>query len=229
MTIEVEITSDIACPWCYLGRTHLERAIEKIRESFGPSIAFNVHWKTFMIDTRTATGGEEYMAYNRRRWGGDGWTYELRSRGEKVGAKFAKWVWWPNTLRGHALEHYVLEHYGPAAQDNMTRILFQLTYEEGCNISEESGLLKACSMLSERMPDLHIDVPAMEQAVKSRACVDKAWEEDKESKSYGIDGVPFFRIFCPKVLPESRAITLGGCQPISGFVRAFERIINAAK
>jgi hypothetical protein len=43
--------------------------------------------------------GEEYMAYNVRRWGSDGWTQALRSSGAKDGATFSNWKWWPNTLK----------------------------------------------------------------------------------------------------------------------------------
>jgi len=203
--------------------------MDTVRESFGPSVAFVVRWKTFMIDTRTATGGEDYMAYNRRRWGGDGWTYELRSRGAKVGAPFANWKWWPNTLRGHALCQYVRKNYGLAAEDELTRLLMELTYERGGNVSDPEELQAACKTLAERLPDLHMDVAAMQEAVRSRTGVNEAWEEDEESKSRGVNGVPSFRISCGKVLPASRAVTLSGCQPISSFIRVFESIISAAK
>lgn len=39
------------------------------------------------------------MAYNRRRWGSDGWTQGLRASGRKSGAMFRDWRWWPNTLK----------------------------------------------------------------------------------------------------------------------------------
>jgi len=203
--------------------------MDTVRASFGPSVAFVVRWKTFMIDPRTAAAGEDYMAYNRRRWGGDGWTYELRSRGAKAGAPFANWKWWPNTLRGHALGHYVRKHYGIVAEDELTKLLMELTYERGGNVSDPEELQAACKTLAERLPDLHMDVPAMQEAVRTRACVDDAWEEDEESKNRGVSGVPSFRISCEKVLPASRAVTMGGCQPVSSFVRVFERIISAAK
>jgi len=182
-----------------------------------------------MIDPRTAAAGEDYMAYNRRRWGGDGWTYDLRRRGAKAGAPFANWKWWPNTLRGHALGHYVRKHYGTVAEDELTRLLMELTYERGGNVSDPDQLQEACKTLAERLPDLHMDVPAMQEAVRTRACVDDAWEEDEESKNAGISGVPSFCIYCSKVIPASRAVTLGGCQPVSAFLRVFEHIINAAK
>jgi hypothetical protein len=53
-------------------------------------------WYRFWDDTCT---GEEYMAYNQRRWGGDGWTHSLRRSGKADGANFSDWKWWPNTLK----------------------------------------------------------------------------------------------------------------------------------
>ena len=42
-----------------------------------------------MIDPGTQENGEDYLAYNRRRWGSDGWTHSLRAKGRRVGAPFA--------------------------------------------------------------------------------------------------------------------------------------------
>ena len=47
--------------------------------------------------------GEEYLAYNVRRWGGDGWCHDLRRSGRPDGALFSSWKWWPASARGHQL------------------------------------------------------------------------------------------------------------------------------
>lgn len=203
--------------------------MDTVRASFGASVAFVVQWRTFMIDPRTAEGGEDYLAYNRRRWGGDGWTHELRARGARVGAPFARWTWWPNTLRAHALAHYVRAHYGAAAEDALTQLLMELTYERGANVSSPAVLEGAVATLAERVPACRIDVAAAQAAVRARTGVDAAWDEDAASKRAGVSGVPFFRISCAGVVPRTRPVTLSGCQPVSAFVRVFERIISAAQ
>lgn len=53
--------------------------------------------------------GEEYLAYNVRRWGGDGWCADLRRSGARDGAAFADWRWWPNSVGGHQLILYAQE------------------------------------------------------------------------------------------------------------------------
>ena len=52
----------------------------------------------YMIDTATRAEGEEYRAYNNRRWGSDGWTHQLR-RSSRGTAGYNDWRWWPNTLK----------------------------------------------------------------------------------------------------------------------------------
>ncbi|EKX51932.1 hypothetical protein GUITHDRAFT_102543 [Guillardia theta CCMP2712] len=81
-TIVFDVYSDLACPWCYVGKDNLDAAIANFRKSGGTE-NIEVHWKPFMIDPATAKEGEEYMAYNRRRWGSDGWTYSLPGRRDK--------------------------------------------------------------------------------------------------------------------------------------------------
>lgn len=202
--------------------------MDSVRASFGTSVAFAVQWRTFMIDPRTAEAGEDYLAYNRRRWGGDGWTYELRARGAKAGAPFANWKWWPNTLRGHALAHVVRARYGAAAEDAVTQLLMELTYEQGQNVSNPAVLEGAAQTLADRHPELGIDVAALQEAVRTRAGVQDARREDELAKRQGIGGVPFFRISCAQV-PKARAYAMEGCQPVSAFLRCFERIISQAQ
>lgn len=59
-----------------------------------------MHSHVFALDIHWAMhAGEEYLAYNQRRWGGDGWTQSLRRSGKPDGTAFSDWKWWPNTLQ----------------------------------------------------------------------------------------------------------------------------------
>ena len=66
----------------------------------------------YQIDPGTNPGGEEFEAYNRRRWGGSGWTRRLIEEGRRDGANFADWRWWPSTLKAHQLVRYAEERGG---------------------------------------------------------------------------------------------------------------------
>ena len=56
-----------------------------------------------MIDPGTATQGEDYQAYNRRRWGSDGWTHSMRRSAKADGCGFGGWSTWPNTQLANRL------------------------------------------------------------------------------------------------------------------------------
>ncbi len=85
-----------------------------------------------MIDPQTQPDGEAYLAYNRRRWGSDGWTRPMRAAGKREGAAYANWVWWPNsTHAGRMLLH--AERHGLG--DKLMGVLYHMCYERGENVS----------------------------------------------------------------------------------------------
>jgi len=85
-----------------------------------------------MIDPATQPDGEPYLAYNRRRWGGDGWTGSMKRMGRKEGAPYANWVTWPNTTHCGRLM-LLAEQHGLA--DEVVGRLYRACYEEGENVS----------------------------------------------------------------------------------------------
>lgn len=116
-TITVTVYSDLACPWCYVGQRRLRRAIEQFEQeqqqrysTQDDRIQIQVIWKPYQIDPNTNIDGEEFEAYNRRRWGSSGWTTHLRHEGKLDGALFHNWLWWPNTLRAHQWIQYGLDN-----------------------------------------------------------------------------------------------------------------------
>ena len=91
-----------------------------------------VHYYPFMIDPGTKPDGEEYAAYNRRRWGGDGWTGSMKRMGKREGAQYANWVTWPNTT--HCSRLLLLAERQGLAEEVIGR-LYRACYEEGKNVS----------------------------------------------------------------------------------------------
>ena len=85
-----------------------------------------------MIDPGTQENGEDYLAYNRRRWGSDGWTHSLRAKGRRVGAPFADWKVWPNTLRAHQLLRFAPRE----KEAQLKKACFEAIYEQGENLSD---------------------------------------------------------------------------------------------
>ena len=123
-----------------MGLKSLEAAVEE----FGRE-KVEVFFQPYIIDPNTKLEGEEYLAYNQRRWGSDGWTRHLREKGREVGAPFKDWQWWPNTLKAHCLIRFAEERGIDPAKVKL--LLFEALYEEGQNLSEARVLAKLAKKL----------------------------------------------------------------------------------
>ena len=133
-----------------------------------------------MIDPGTQENGEDYLAYNRRRWGSDGWTHSLRAKGRKVGAPFADWKIWPNTLRAHQLLRFAPRETRP----QLKKAMFEAIYENGENVSDPEVV---CRLASEAGVDVEgfrrvLDTPAAQQDVR-RACAGQTIQSSARMRS----------------------------------------------
>lgn len=175
-SIEVNIWTDIACPWCYVGEKIFKKAMIKFNKNY-PEISVIPIFHSYMIDPGTKIEGEEYLSYNKRRWGNDNWTHQLKSMGKKYGANFSNWKIWPNTLLSHKL---MAEANKKGKGNEVLDEIFKYCYEMGKNVSIESTL----------------DEIGNKFGIKN-------WNNDENLKlvlkdekigknQYGIGGVPFF-------------------------------------
>eukprot|EP00249_Psilotum_nudum_P001167 c13513_g1_i1 orf=122-763(+) len=206
--IKVDVWSDIACPWCYVGKARLDKAVQKLESEFhAPPVQVSVNWHPYMIDVRTNTAGEEYLAYNKRRWGSDSWTLSLRRAGARDGLQFKDWKWWPNTLNAHRLV-FLAQRHGSGSE--AVHKLFQMVYEEGMNISD----LEVVCSAAEGM-----ELPGARQFLTSDQGKKEVVEEDKAAKSeFGIDSVPYFIV--------DNRYTFSGAQDVSTIESALRKAIN---
>eukprot|EP00966_Prymnesium_polylepis_P281175 6496340-Prymnesium_polylepis.1 len=130
-TISLDVWTDV----------RLDRARQHLATSH-PDVQLQLHYHPFMIDPGTAAEGEDYMAYNRRRWGGDGWTRSMREMGRAEGAHYSNWKVWPNTT--HASRVLLLaERAGKS--DALMGELYQMCYDEGENVSLRETVARAAT------------------------------------------------------------------------------------
>jgi predicted DsbA family dithiol-disulfide isomerase len=187
-----------------------------------------VDWKPYIIDPNTKLDGEEFEAYNIRRWGGSGWTNGLKRSGKKVGANFSNWQTWPNTLRAHQLISYITN---PARKsDNKpttsecNAAIFDAMYERGENVSlvetlVQIGINHLGISSSEEADDLRLH---LENNVGAK---DVVRDIQRGRKKYNIQGVPFFVIGAVDGEEElGRPYGFSGAQDSSTFMEIFEEL-----
>lgn len=196
--------------------------LDKAVERFSSRCPIDVEWKPFQIDPGTAADGEEFEAYNRRRWGSSGWTNHLRREGKKDGANFANWKWWPNTLKSHQLVQYGLEkHQIPTNQ--MNRILFESVYEEGENISLTDTLIRIAQahFSNWNWDELRNYLEENEGAIQVQQDIARG------RRQYGISGVPFFVIGAYQDgNKKGTPYGVSGAQSPSALLNIFEELVG---
>jgi len=117
----------------------LDNAKQQLSET-RPAAKIVVHYYPFMIDPGTQPDGEPYDDYNRRRWGGDGWTRSMKQMGRKEGAPYNNWVTWPNTTHCSRLLLLAEKH---GLGDQVIGRLYRMCYEEGLNVSLRETVARA--------------------------------------------------------------------------------------
>lgn len=198
--VTVDIYTDIACPWCYVGEHKFSIARQRFLED-NPNSVVRVTLHPYMIDPNTKKSGEEYLAYNKRRWGGDGWTYSLREAGKKVGCHFASWKTWPNTFLAHCLVNYA---GGKEKAGEVLNEIFELCYEKGENVSEMAVLERVAEKFN------------VDDGWKSKEVQKRVVEGDNNAKEeMDIHGVPYFII--------NGKYSLEGAVDPSSFIKLFSK------
>lgn len=227
-TVTIDIISDLACPWCYVGYKRLQNAIDEVTLAKNPATTaprINLRWHPFLIDPGTAPAGEPYLAYNQRRWGGDGWVAGMKRDALSDGCRFLNWgrqnkeSVWAATLHAHRLLWFVRERWGWQAMAVLKAGLFEAYYEQGVNISllsELEGIVG--SLLPEMLQGAGEGVGVAAQ----RTILEDFFKDDnlgraevlkecEEARRAGVSGVPNFRIMVAGG-PGSSHQSCGGAQ-----------------
>lgn len=166
-----------------MGKARLDKAIARLP----PQVDVRVTYRPFMIDPATRPEGEPYLDYNRRRWGGDGWTRSLRAAGKKDGTPFAKWVTWPNTFHASRTLLYA-DRQEQVCTGRFKEECFKMCYEEGENLS----LRETVAAAAERA-----GVPGGAEYALGNDGVDELIEKLNNVRSESgerVTGVPFYSI-----------------------------------
>lgn len=207
--IQMDVWSDIVCPFCYIGKRHLEEALEKT----GLEDSVEVVWHSFELAPEAETNPEAsiYEELAKRK----GWSVEqsrqihdqMEGRAKEVGLDYHFDRTIPaNSFRAHRLLHLAKEH---GCQDVVKEGLLKAYFTDGKNIDDESVLMEVGS----EHGLLEMDI---REAMKSEKVADAIKADIGAARRIGIQGVPFF------VLNKKYAIS--GAQPVEVFVDALEKV-----
>lgn len=204
MNISVDVISDVICPWCYIGKRRLEKAIA------ATDTQVRVRWHPFQLNPQMPKEGISRKEYRTRKFGSWERSMELDAKvvavGESEGIHFAfdKIDRTPNTVDAHRLIWLADQH---GSQDAVVEALFRAYFSEGRDIDNRQTLIDVAT-------EARLDRQAVESMLVGNEGMDAIANAREMSQRYGVDGVPFFII--------NQKIALSGAQDSEVFVEAFQ-------
>lgn len=183
--MELEIWSDIACPWCYIGKRRMETALAEFEHSDEVSIT----WRSFELDPSAPAevpgSAVEHIASKYGISLDQAQSAEARLTGEAAGEGLDYHLdrqRLGSTFDGHRLIHLAAQH---GLADQMKERLLRARMTEGALISDHDLLRQAAREVG--LPDDEV-----EQLLSSDRFADAVRADERMAQEFGISGVPMF-------------------------------------
>lgn len=209
--IQVEIWSDVVCPFCYIGKRHLEAALAE----FEHRDQVRILWKSFELDPNADRSGRigvhEMLAkkYGQSLDWAKRMTGEVAQRAAAAGLQFYfDRAILTNSFDAHRLIHLAAEH---GLQGEAQERFFAAHFMEGRDIGDPKVLLQLGI-------EIGLDPVEVQKVLAGNDCGSDVRRDEEEAYSLGVRGVPFF-LFNRKGL-------VSGAQPVEVFLQSLRNAWN---
>ncbi len=194
--IPLDILSDPICPWCWIGKTYLDRAL-----ATRPDHPFRVAWHPFQLNPDMPRPGMDRRDYLEQKFGGKDAAAQVYGRIDQAARQAGLEIDWsaiprtPNTLDAHRLIHWAgIERRQNAVVDR----LFRAYFIEGRDIGD-------AGVLTDIAAEAGLDHAMAARLLDSDSDRDDLAARDADARTKGVSGVPTFVI--------ANAHLLHGAQP----------------
>jgi len=201
--LNIDIVSDVVCPWCYIGKRHVEAAITQFRAAH-PGVEVAIRWHPFQLNPDLPPEGTDRKAYLETKFGGPQRAAEIYARVSAAGRNaglalnFDGIQRQPNTLMAHALIAYAQSIEGGGSADAIVEQLFKAYFIDGRFVGDIDVLVAIAA-------ECGLDAEATRAVLSEPSTLEQIAALDASVRRQGISGVPFL-IFNQK-------LALSGAQP----------------
>ncbi|WP_458790520.1 DsbA family oxidoreductase [Yoonia sp. MH D7] len=205
--VKLDIISDPICPWCYIGKTNLDKALLQF-----PEHPFIVEWHPFQLNPDMPAGGMDRKAYLEGKFGGKEAAVKAYApvveHAEKTGAviNFEAMKVTPNTIDAHRLIHWAgIEH----RQSFVVDLLFKAYFVDGRDIGDHA-------VLADIADSAEMDAAMVTRLLATDEDTVLIRERDAHSRKMGVNSVPTF------IVAQHHAVP--GAQPPETWVQIIKDI-----
>lgn len=206
--IRVDVVSDVVCPWCYIGKRRLEKAVENLKNE----IEFEIEYHPFELNPTIPASGVNQREYLTDKFGGEERYEQLTRQVSEVAAQegltfdYERQSVSPNTRKSHALVQFAKSK---GLHRELVEVLFNAYFTSGVDLSKDENLVKAAE-------EAGLDHAEALQALSNPELLEQVEAKEKEMAALGISGVPFYIL--------NNRYGVSGAQASDVFERAFREI-----
>ncbi|OIP82991.1 MAG: polyketide biosynthesis protein [Rhodobacterales bacterium CG2_30_65_12] len=197
--VKLVIFSDPVCPWCYIGKARLGRALEA-----RPDHPFEVEWHPYMLNPEMPRAGMDRRAYLEAKFGGKAGAVEaylpVVEEAARAGLKLNldAIARTPNTLDAHRLIHWARIE---GRQTPVVSALFQAYFVDGRDIGDHGVLAEIATRCG-------MDGTVVARLLASQADTDDIRARDADARAKGVRAVPTFVVAGRHVVPGAQPTAL---------------------
>lgn len=208
--MKIEIWSDVVCPFCYIGKRHLEQALAQL-----PELDVDITWKSFELDPNAPVDSDlDIYDTLAKKYGRDrNWAKQMNDNmvqmASKAGLEYNMDEVRPtNSFNAHQLIHLAKS---AGKQDEMKEALLSAYFVEGKHIGKKD-------VLTDIAQSVGIKEDKAREALRENTYSNNVMQDVERAHRLGIQGVPFFYI--------NEKYGLSGAQPVETFVEVLSKIAD---
>ena len=219
--VDVQIWSDVMCPWCAIGYAQYEKALAEL----GDEIAVTTRWMPFELNPDLPDEGKDQQKHLAEVYGRSpedvaAMRAQMQARADQAGFSMAwsgkgeepsAWMW--NTFEAHKLLRWTLAVYGPEAQGRLSQALFEAHFQERRPVGDRETLLTIAEAQ-------RLDRAAAAEALDDEALAIATRMEEQRGREMGINSVPSFIVNGRYLIP--------GAQEPSVYAAALRKVAEMA-
>jgi len=208
--LSIDMISDVVCPWCFLGKRHLDTAIAAL-----PDITFDVTFRPFFLDPTIPAEGLDRHTYMLNKFGAEKLKTihdPLIAAGKQVGIDYAfdQITRAPSSMNAHRLvrwSHFI------GSQRQVMEALFTAYWSWGKDVSDIE-VLKTIAIVN------GLNGPEIAEELATDRDKKEVLEEAQMVQQIGVQGVPTFVV--------NRKYGMTGAQPVASMIEMFKQIAAEA-
>ena len=193
--VKLDIISDPICPWCYIGKSYLDRALEAAGDH-----PFTIEWHPFQLNPDMPAGGMDRRAYLEGKFGGQDGAVQaylpVQEHADKAGLEInlAGIQRTPNTIDAHRMIHWAgIE----GKQTAMVSALFKAYFVDSRDIGDPETLADIADGLS-------MDASVILRLLASDADIADIRDRDTKAREMGVNSVPTFIVAGQHAVPGAQ-------------------------